>query len=54
MDGDNANKVLLELPIKESNMRVAMSSEIPPDDISRVDELVLDVVGASCDQFDVK
>jgi len=54
MDEDDANEVLLEWAIKELNVRVATSSEIPPDDISRVDEPVLDVAGASRDQFDVK
>jgi hypothetical protein len=29
-------------------------SEVPPDDISRLDELVLNVVGASRAQFDVE
>ena len=31
--------------------RMAMSSEIPPDDISRPDEPALDVAGASRNQF---
>jgi hypothetical protein len=45
-DEDDANEALLESQIKESNMRVATSSDVPPDDISRLDESVLDVAGA--------
>jgi hypothetical protein len=36
MDEDNANEVLLELPIKESNVCVATLSEVLPDNISRL------------------
>ena len=47
MDENDANdSVLLESPVEESC--AATSSEVPPDDIS-----VLDVAGASRDQFDV-
>jgi hypothetical protein len=41
MDEDDANKTLLESPINESNVHVATLSEVPPDDISRIDEPVL-------------
>ena len=54
MDKDDANEALLESLIKELNVRVATLSEVPPDDISRLDELVPDVAGASRAQFDVK
>jgi len=39
MDKDDANEVLLESPIKELNVHVATLTEVPPDDISRLDEL---------------
>jgi hypothetical protein len=54
MDKDDANEALLESLIKELNVRVATLSEVPPDDISRLDELVPDVAGASGAQFDVE
>jgi hypothetical protein len=53
MDEDDANEALLESLVKELNVRVATLSEVPPDDISRLDEPVLDVAGASRTQFDV-
>jgi hypothetical protein len=53
MDEDDANEALLESLVKESNVRVATLSEVPPDDIFRLDEPVLDVAGASRAQFDV-
>lgn len=46
MDKDDANEALLESLVKESNVRVATLSEVPPDDISRLDEPVLEVVHA--------
>jgi hypothetical protein len=51
MDEDDANEALLESLIKESNVRVATLSEVPPDDISRLDEPVLEVAGTSRAQF---
>ena len=54
MDEDDANEVLFESLIKESNVRVATLSEVPPDDISRLKEPPLDVAGASRAQFDVE
>jgi hypothetical protein len=47
MDEDDANEAPLESPIKESNLRVATLSKVPPDHVSRRDEPVLDVAGAS-------
>ena len=46
MDKDDANEALLESLVKESNVRVATLSEVPPDDISRLDEPVLEVARA--------
>jgi hypothetical protein len=54
MDKDDTNKAPLELLIKESNVHIATLSEVPPDNILRLDEPVLDVAGALCTQFDVE
>jgi hypothetical protein len=54
MDEDDPNEATLESLIKELNARIATLSEVSPDDISRLDEPVLDVAGASCAQFDVE